>query len=94
MEHSRIDASGKQADGYVIDLGGVNLVMIKTDQGLIACGAIDVAVLDKFKIPAARISGVATIDDLLNGTIKEANQHAQALGITAGMTGREAAERL
>ncbi|MCX6693650.1 MAG: YunC family protein, partial [Methanomicrobiales archaeon] len=59
----------------------------------------DVSALDTFKYPAARVkpstgTSIATIDDLLNGLVKEANQHAMACGVIVGMTGREAADLL
>ncbi len=94
MHHEEIHLNGKTGDGYVIPLKTCNLVFIKTPDGLLACGAIDVAALDTFNIPAARISGVATLDDLLNGTVREANQHAAARGVQPGMSGRDALEKL
>ncbi|MBU0678321.1 MAG: YunC family protein [Verrucomicrobia bacterium] len=94
MEHTEVQLSTRKADGYVIPAGPFNLVAVLTDAGMIGCGAFDVKALDAFSYPAVRISGVATIDDLLNGIVKEANTNAQARGIKEGMTGREAAELL
>ena len=90
MHHEKVQLPGKEADGYVIECGPFNIVSINTDVGMIGCGAFDVIALDNFKYPAARISGVATVDDLLEGTIKQANEHAQERGIQEGMTGKEA----
>lgn len=66
---------------------------------MIGCGAFDVMALDAFKYPAAKMKSatggaIATIDDLLNGTVKEANKEAEKLGIKTGMTGKEALEHL
>lgn len=95
MEHTLIQLTHKTGDGYVvIPMGPFNLVCIKTDIGMVGCGAFDVGALDPFDYPAARISGVATPDDLLTGIIKEANTAAARRGIQAGMTGREALEPL
>ena len=94
MKHEKIQLGEREADGYVIECGPFNIVSINTDKGMIGCGAFDVMALDRFAYPAARISGVATCEDLLAGTIKQANEHAQELGIREGMTGREALEKL
>jgi len=99
MLHEKVQLAEKQADGYVIPLGPVNLVMVVTDVGMVGCGAFDVAALDNFGYPAARVratrgSSVATIDDLLVGAIKDANAAAIRLGVEIGMSGREALDRM
>ncbi|VVB64592.1 Uncharacterised protein [uncultured archaeon] len=65
-----------------------------TDVRMVGCGAFDVSALNNFDYPAARVkptrgSSVATIDDLLDGVIKEANEAATRLGIKVGMSGKE-----
>jgi len=99
MIHEKIDLTNKQADGYVIPLGPVNLVMIRTNKGLVGCGAFDVPVLDKFEYPAARVKSadgrpIAAINDVLTGIISQANESAEKLGIKPGMTGKEALEKM
>ena len=96
MDIERINLpNGKTAEGYEISLGVVNLVFIKTDEGMIACGAFNVAVLDKFSYPAVRIkskdgSPISTPDDLLNGVAVEVNKSAAARGIETGCSGKDA----
>lgn len=100
MQHKTIRLAGKEADGYVIPLGPVNLVAVVTDTGMVGCGAFDIDALDKFGYPAARVkpaggaSSITTVDDLLRGEIKEANRHAGERGVAIGMTGQEALDRL
>ncbi|MFB3764891.1 MAG: YunC family protein [Methanotrichaceae archaeon] len=89
----------KQADGYVIPLGPVNLVNVVTDVGMVGCGAFDVIALNNFGYPAAKVrpsqgSSIATIDDLLDGIVKEVNPAAEKLGLKVGITGREALDLL
>ena len=55
MQQEEIQLTRKTADGFVIPLGPANLVAIKTDVGMIGCGAFDVAALDSFSYPAAKI---------------------------------------
>lgn len=99
MLHVKVSLSHKQADGYVISLGKVNLVNVVTDVGMVGCGAFDVSALDKFDYPAARVkpslgNSIVTVEDLLKGIVKDANEAAMKLGIKAGMSGRQALEKL
>ena len=99
MNHTKMQLLGKQADGYVIPLGPVNLVNVVTDIGMVGCGAFDVAALNNFGYPAAKVrpsqgSSIATIEDLLLGIVKEVNPSAETLGLKVGLTGREALELL
>lgn len=89
----------KTARGFVYPLGPANLVAVVTDVGMVGCGAFDVAALERFNYPAARVKpsrgdSITSIDDLLVGIVKDANGPAQARGVKVGMTGREALERL
>ena len=85
----------KNAEGYVKSLGKFNLVWIQTDTGLLGCGAFDVAALDKFEYPAARVKSadggpITVTDDLLKGIVRDVNDAAQKRGISVGMSGEEA----
>ncbi len=69
MIHIKIQLDRKQADGYVIPLGAIKLVSVVTDMGMVGCGAFDVAALNNFSYPAARVrpsqgDSIATIEDL------------------------------
>jgi uncharacterized protein YunC (DUF1805 family) len=95
MIQEKVKLAKKQAEGYVVPLGPVNLVFVITDAGMVGCGAFDVLALDKFSYPAARVKpttgpSISTIDDLLAGEIKDANSAAAKRGVVAGMSGREA----
>jgi uncharacterized protein YunC (DUF1805 family) len=99
MCDQKVDIGGKPARGFVYNLGPVNLVAVVTDNGMVGCGAFDVAALEKFHYPAARVrpskgDSIATIDDLLEGIVKDANGPAQARGVRVGMTGGEALGKL
>lgn len=99
MEFMEVQLSKKRADGFVIPLGPANLVAIKTDVGMVGCGAFDVAALDSFSYPAAKVRpslgpSILDPDDILRGIVKEANRSAFGRGIRTGMTGKEALELL
>jgi uncharacterized protein YunC (DUF1805 family) len=99
MEYTEVRLSRKKAYGFVIPLGPVNLVAVRTDVGLVGCGAFDVAALDSFSYPAAKVRpslgpSIADTDDILTGIVKEANRSAFGRGVRTGMTGKEALELL
>jgi uncharacterized protein YunC (DUF1805 family) len=99
MNHAKIQLTKKQADGYVIPLGPINLVNVITDVGMVGCGAFDVHALNNFGYPAAKVrpsrgNSIATIDDLLQGIVKEVNPAAEKLGLKVGITGRDALDLL
>jgi len=99
MVHEKVQLGNKQADGYVIPLGPVNLVSVVTNIGMVGCGAFDVEALNKYGYPAARVRAsaggpIATIDDLLAGIVKDANSAAIKLGVKIGMSGREALNQM
>jgi uncharacterized protein YunC (DUF1805 family) len=99
MKTEVINFNGKTATGYVLPLGKINLVFAKTETGLLGCGAFDVMALDKFAYPAARVKSssggsIATVVDLLDGIVKDVNESASNLGVTVGMSGRQALEKL
>lgn len=99
MQQENIQLAKKQAQGCVVPLGPLNLVFAYTDKGLLGCGAFDVMALDKFNYPAARVksskgASISSVQDLLEGLVKDANESASKLGITVGMTGKEALEKM
>jgi uncharacterized protein YunC (DUF1805 family) len=99
MHRENVHLTKKVAEGFVIPLGPANLVAVKTDVGMVGCGAFDVAALDSFSYPAAKVRpsigpSIVDVDDILKGIIKEANRSAIGRGIRTGMTGRQALELL
>ena len=99
MVHQKVQLTNKQADGYIIPLGSVNIVCVITDVGMVGCGVFDVMALDAFNYPAVRVKSttgnpIANIDDLLAGMVKDANTEAIKLGINVGISGREALDLL
>ena len=99
MSNEPFTIGGKTFQGHVIPIGSVSLVFALAEKGLVGCGAIDVIALEKFKIAAAKVRPVSSpsvnsIEDLLTGEIVAVNQFAQTVGITIGMSGKDALIRL
>lgn len=89
-----IDIDGRIALGVEVKLPKTTLLVITTDKGYIMCGALDVALLNERlsdrNIIAARALGVRTLEQLLEAPLESVTHTAESMGITAGMTGREA----
>lgn len=99
MQQVDVQLTKKVANGFVIPLGPANLIAVKTDLGMVGCGAFDVSALDSFSYPAVKVRpsigpSIVDIDDILKGIVKEANRSAIGRGIKNGMTGRQALELL
>ena len=95
----KLTLKNSDATGYVIPAGPVHLVMVIARHGMVGCGAFDVAALNNFGYPAARVkpsrgSSIASLDDLLAGEIRESNPAALKLGLKEGMSGKEALDLL
>lgn len=94
MSWETIDSVHGAAKGYVLPLESCNLVFITKGNSVLGCGALDVAALDRLQVPAARISGVASVQDLLDGVVKEVNAGAAGRGVQVGDSGRDALDKL
>ena len=98
MKTEKIKLSNKTAEGYVVPFGPVNLVFARTDEGTVGCGIFDVETFQKFGFPAAKVKAnkglVENIEDLLLGEVVAMNPSAESLGISLGMSGKEALERM
>ena len=95
IRHEQATVEGRSAEVVVMPIGPVSLVYARTERGILACGAIDPAALEKFGVAAARVrpttgGSIGGLADLLAGEVREANAAAQALGIQPGMPGRAA----
>ena len=93
-----IKLSKKTAKGDAIPLFGVTMVYAKTDKGFVGCGLFDVGAFDKFGCPAAKVRSskgpITDIPGLLGAQVVELNSAAKAAGISEGMTGKDALEKL
>ena len=92
-----ITADGKACQGLEVSWEGGQFVMIVADKGLVSCGIIDKDVMDKFGFAIAIARGtpekpLVKADDLLTANIADVTDSAAAIGVKAGMTGREALE--
>lgn len=80
--------------GVKVDLPKAPLVMIRADRGFAMCGYLNMESVNRTGEVAVRVTGVRTFDDVLNARIADISDEARKLGISEGMTAREALERM
>jgi len=82
------------AIGVEVLLPKTTLIAITAGSGYIMCGALDVQLLNERlkdrEIVAGRAVGVRNFDQLLDAPLESVTDAAAALGIVAGMSGKEA----
>lgn len=93
-----IELNGHTFLGISVRLPKTNLLVVTSDKGYIMCGALDVALLNEKlkdrKVIAGRAVGVKTIEQLIEAPLESVTVEAENLGITAGMSGKEALKRM
>jgi uncharacterized protein YunC (DUF1805 family) len=96
LEMSPIIIDGHQFTAVQMKLPKTNFMAVTNEKGYIMCGALDVALfnsnekLRERKIIAGRAVGVRTIEQLIDAPLESVTIAAEELGITVGMTGRDA----
>ncbi len=75
-------------------LNNANLILAVAPKGFLMCGYLDMEAAEGLKDAACIVSGVKTVDDLLNKPVVKLTTQAQKLGIELGMSGRTALEKM
>jgi uncharacterized protein YunC (DUF1805 family) len=66
------------------------LLLIIANNGFVMCGFLNMEVAERFGAPAAMVSGVKTLEDILDAEIKAVTSKAKILGVELGMKGVDA----
>jgi uncharacterized protein YunC (DUF1805 family) len=90
----KTQVNGKTLVFFTEQLGNMPLVIIKARKGYVACSYISKETAEKVGDVAVFVSGVKSIDDMINAKVKDVTSWAEDLGIRAGMSVRKALEIL
>ncbi len=80
--------------GHTLQLLHGRLLAIVGTRGMLGCGYFNCETADKLGDALAIVTGVAGYDDMLNATVRKVSAAAAELGVTPGMTGRDALEAM
>ena len=89
-----VTINGQSLDAVAFPTEHSVVLMIRGKKGLLGCGYLSVATADKTGDALAVVTGVKNYDDMLKADVKAVSAAAAALGVAAGMTGKEALEKL
>ena len=95
-----VPAGGKTAQGLMVSWDGGQFVMIIAEKGVVSCGVVDKAVMERFDAAIAIARGtpekpLRTVEDLLAAKIADVTKKASSsFGIQVGMKGEEALKKL
>ncbi|MBI3837546.1 MAG: YunC family protein [Planctomycetia bacterium] len=94
-----LEFRGGQAIGTSYQWPGGQYCAIHTSKGLVGCGIYDIRAANEFSLAVAIARGTPAKplrdpEDLFNAKILEVSQAAEKLGISPGMTGKEAVEKM
>ncbi|MFH1094068.1 MAG: DUF1805 domain-containing protein [Candidatus Omnitrophota bacterium] len=78
----------------VVELNNASLILAVAPKGFLMCGYLDITTAEKLKDAACVITGVKTVEELLSKPVVKLTPAAQTLGITLGMSGRKALEKM
>ncbi|OAB43829.1 YunC family protein [Paenibacillus antarcticus] len=89
---------GITVTGVEVKLPKTTLLTINTPKGYIMCGALDIGLLNERlsdrQIIAGRAVGVKTLQELLDAPLESVTYEAEKLGITPGISGRDALQKM
>lgn len=70
------------------------LLVLRGSRGLLACGYLNVETFNKTGEAGAIVTGVNDFEDMLRAKVAAVSNAASSAGVTPGMTGLEAIEKL
>ncbi len=95
VEVKGINIGEKKVIGVKIDLpSSPPLLVIRGEKGFIMCGYLDIKVAEKLGLVAARVTGVKSIEEMLDKEIVEATSKALENNIAPGMKVRDVLKNL
>lgn len=66
------------------------LLVVRGGKGILGCGYFNMSVAEKIDEALAIVRGVQSVEDMMEAEVRKVSPAAQALGVTPGMTGRQA----
>lgn len=94
IETELVETKRGAALGVKIMLCEAPLLLIRGENGYLACGYFDSKTVEKMGDCAAIVPGAKSFSDMLKRRVQFASKKAQKLGVKRGMTGARALDKL
>jgi uncharacterized protein YunC (DUF1805 family) len=85
-----ITLDGKACTVVRVQTAKSTLLMVNGSKGFLGCGWFSIDTAEKLGEAVAVVTGVNTVDDVLNAEVVTVSSAAAALGVEPGMNGRAA----
>jgi len=92
--YSRMEINGKTCWYAELSTPRTILLLVRGEKGLLGCGYLNMKAAVSINEALAIIRGVQSIEEMLNAQVNSVSPAAAALGVSPGMTGREALQIL
>jgi uncharacterized protein YunC (DUF1805 family) len=89
MKSVEIESIGG-ATGVHVKLPNADFLLVLGSKGYIMCGYLNMASAEKKGDAAAMVTGVSSFDDVLAAKVVSVSSGAKVLGISEGMSGKDA----
>ena len=70
------------------------LVILVGRRAFVACGFLNVELAEKLGIPCARVTGVRSVEDVLEKEVQQVTSKAKELGVIEGVKVKEVLDKL
>lgn len=90
----QIDLEKGSAIGLKMDMENAPLLVIRAGSGFVMCGYLNMEIANKLGDAAVRVTGVRSFEDVLNAKAVDVSENAKKLGITIGMTAKDALDKM
>ena len=80
--------------GLKMDMENAPLLVIRAGCGFVMCGYLNMDVANKLGDVAVRVTSVRSFEDVLNAKAVDVSLAAKNLGITMGMTAKDALNKM
>jgi uncharacterized protein YunC (DUF1805 family) len=90
----QIKLENGSALGLKMDMENAPLLVIRAGCGFVMCGYLNMDIANKLGDVAVRVTGVRSFEDVLNTKAQDVSMAAKNLGITVGMTAKDALNKM
>jgi uncharacterized protein YunC (DUF1805 family) len=94
IETKTVTYGNSQFEFIRTQLGKAPLLILRGKKGYVMCGYLDISTSNKLGELAARVTGVRTLEDLMNAKIAQASDALKELGVEEGSPATEALQYL